>query len=492
MTKSITVPFEPSPEFSSNPLSEVIQTGAQKLLRTAIETEFQDFIDQHTDFLDKKGQKRLIRHGFLPERMIMTTIGMMSIQVPRVRDRGANKDGTKIKFRSSLVSQCSHKAKPIEELFSWLYLKGILTGDFSEALATLPGMDGKELPPSTINRLKVIWCKEHQDWQKQDLKNRHYTYIWADEIYFTSCLGSNHQCMLVMIGINEHGKKDVLAIMNGSRENLDNWRNMLKSLKKRGLTAPSEFSIGNVTHDFPTALHDVYTETRKQKFQVYKNISAAYTLFVKTCDMKYRKTIAGLLKICNDLLTFLAKHWEHIWTINPVRNIFAILCDRARKIRSCLNHETTLTTISRISMITRKKSRKDPAPTPFPEINQDVVSNNSLEFVAQLCQEYWKLTVATERATKQMSEKDGRRLTGRVMFSKRQLDVLMQKINLRFVDFTDELIHPGLAVVIDNPTDYKDEEELVINKTLEPTVMSDMTVIRLGRVIVEPARQEKE
>ena len=490
MNEHVVVCVEPSSEFSPNPLTEVIQAGAQKLLRTAIQAEFLDFIDQHSDLIDKKGHKRLIRHGSLPERKIMTAIGAIPVQVPRIRDRGANKDGTKIKFRSSLVSQYSRKKKPIEELFSWLYLKGILTGDFSEALKSLPGLDGQELSPSTINRLKATWREEHENWRKRDLKNKHYAYIWVNEIYFTSCVSANRQCILIMVGVDEHGKKDVLTAMNGARQNTDNWRDMLKDIKTRGLIVPLEFSIGNVAPGFQVALHTVYPETRK--YQIYKKANAAYDRFIKACGMKYEKTIIGLSKIHGGLLALLTKHWEHIDFTNLIRSTFTTFWDQTQKVRCCLDHKTVVAITSKLGLATNRKWQQEPGSTSFPKVNQDVISGNSLEFVAQLCQEYWKLAVATERAVEQMPERAGRRLTGRVTFSKRQLDVLMQEMKLRFVDFAGEQFYPGLAVSIDNVTDYKDEESLVISKTLEPTVMSDMVVIRLGRATVAPVKQEKE
>ncbi|WP_223426881.1 transposase, partial [Tateyamaria pelophila] len=135
MAKSTVVPFELPSEFSPDPLTEVIQNGAKALLHTAIQAEVSFFIAEHAHLLDEEGRQRLVRHGFLPEREVMTGIGTVPVRVPRVRDRGANEDGSKIKYRSALVPPYLRKAKSVEELLPWLYLKGISTGDFSEALA---------------------------------------------------------------------------------------------------------------------------------------------------------------------------------------------------------------------------------------------------------------------------------------------------------------------------------------------------------------------
>jgi transposase-like protein len=196
MAKSTVVPFELPSEFSPDPLTEVIQNGAQALLRTAIQAEVSAFIAEHAQLLDEEGRQRLVRHGFLPEREVMTGIGTVPVQVPRVRDRGANADGSKIRFRSALVPPYLRKAKSVEELLPWLYLKGISTGDFSEALAALPGPDAEGLSSSTITRLKAAWWSEYEAWRKRDLKGKRYVCIWADGVCFTPRLDGDRQCML--------------------------------------------------------------------------------------------------------------------------------------------------------------------------------------------------------------------------------------------------------------------------------------------------------
>ena len=179
MTKPTVVPFELPSEFSPDPLTEVIQAGARELLRTAVQAEVAAFIAEHATLLDEAGRQRLVRHGFLPERDVMTGIGAVPVQVPRVRDRGANEDGSKIRFRSSLVPPYLRKTKSVEELLPWLYLKGISTGDFSEALAALLGPDAEGLSALTITRLKATWWDEFQTWSKRDLSGKRYVYIWG-------------------------------------------------------------------------------------------------------------------------------------------------------------------------------------------------------------------------------------------------------------------------------------------------------------------------
>ena len=420
MVKSTVVPFELPSEFSPDPLTEVIQAGAKELLRTAVQAEVSAFIAEHAHLLDEEGRQRLVRHGFLPEREMMTGIGTVPVQVPRVRDRGSNEDGSKIKFRSSLVPPYLRKAKSVEELLPWLYLKGISTGDFSEALAALLGPDAEGLSSSTITRLKATWWEEYEVWRKRDLKGKRYVYIWADGVYFTPRMDGDRQCMLVIIGADEYGEKDVLAIMDGFRENADSWRDLLKGLKKRGLTMPPELATGPSRQilrpkiacramdgalGFWTALREVFPDTREQRCWVHKTANvlgampkslhekakadlqdiwmaetkkeatAAFDLFVETYGVKYEKAVGKLVKDRDELLAFYdfpAEHWKHIRTTNPIESVFATVRNRTRKTKGCLNRKTALAMVFRLMMSAKKKWRKISGPNRLPEVIQGV------------------------------------------------------------------------------------------------------------------------
>ena len=407
MAKSTVLPFELPSEFSPDPLTEVIQAGARELLRTAIQAEVAAFIGEHAHRLDDEGRQRLVRHGFLPEREVMTGIGTVPVQVPRVRDRGANEDGSKIRFRSSLVPPYLRKAKSVEELLPWLYLKGISTGDFSEALAALLGPDAEGLSASTITRLKATWWDEYETWRKRDLSGKRYVYVyvWADGVYFTPRLDGDRQCMLVIIGTDEYGEKDVLGIMDGFRENADSWRDLLRGLKKRGLTQDPELAIGDGALGFWTALRDVHPTTREQRCWVHKTANvtgampkslrekakaelqdiwmaetkkeanAAFDLFVETYGVKYERAVAKLIKDRDVLLTFYdfpAEHWKHIRTTNPIESVFATVRNRTRKTKGCLNRKTALAMVFRLMMSAKKKWRNISGPNRLPEVIQGV------------------------------------------------------------------------------------------------------------------------
>lgn len=412
MSKSTVVPFELPSEFSPDPLTEVIQAGARELLRTAIQAEVSGFMTAHAHLLDEEGRQRLVRHGFLPEREVMTGIGTVPVQVPRVRDRGANEDGSKIRFRSSLVPPYLRKAKSVEELLPWLYLKGISTGDFSEALAALLGPDAEGLSASTITRLKAAWWDEFQTWSKRDLSGKRYVYIWADGVCFTPRLDGDRQCMLVIIGTDAYGEKDVLGIMDGFRENADSWRDLLRGLKKRGLMEDPELAIGDGALGFWTALRDVYPTTREQRCWVHKTANvtgampkslrekakadlqdiwlaetkkeanAAFDLFVETYGVKYERAVAKLVKDRDVLLTFYdfpAEHWKHIRTTNPIESVFATVRNRTRKTKGCLNRKTALAMVFRLMMSAKKKWRKISGPNRLPEVIQGIAFKDGIK-----------------------------------------------------------------------------------------------------------------
>lgn len=415
MAKSTVVPFALPSEFSPDPLTAVIRAGAKELLRTAVQAEVSTFIAEHAQFLDEDGRQRLVRHGFLPEREVMTGIGAVPVQVPRVRDRGSNSDGSRIRFRSALVPPYLRKAKSVEDLLPWLYLKGISTGDFSEALAALLGPDAEGLSSSTITGLKAVWWEEYETWRKRDLKTRRYVYIWADGVYFTPRLDGDRQCMLVIIGADEYGEKDVLGIADGFRENADSWRDLLEGLKKRGLTIPPDLATGDGALGFWAALRDVFPKTREQRCWVHKTANvlgalpkslhdkaksdlqdiwmaetkkeanAAFDLFVENYGVKYEKAVGKLVKDRDELLAFYdfpAEHWKHIRTTNPIESIFATVRNRTRKTKGCLNRKTALAMVFRLMMSAKKKWRKISGPNRLPEVIQGVVFKDGIKQVS--------------------------------------------------------------------------------------------------------------
>ena len=162
-------------------LTDVLRQGARELLAQAIEAEVAEFLVKYRDEQDKTGHARMVRNGYLPVRTIQTGIGDVPVKAPRVRDRAGE-----IRFSSSILPAYLRRTKTIEELLPWLYLKGISTGGFSEALAALLGRDAPGLSAGTISRLKTVWQTEHSRWETRSLASKRYVYLWVDGIHFVA------------------------------------------------------------------------------------------------------------------------------------------------------------------------------------------------------------------------------------------------------------------------------------------------------------------
>ena len=232
MSKDTVVAFRAPDGFSPDRLTDLLRQGARELIAQAVEAEVSTFLAAYSDQTDAAGRKRLVRHGHLPEREVQTGIGAVPVKVPRVRDRAP--ESGRLKFTSTILPPYLRRAKSIEELLPWLDLKGISTGDFSDALAAILGPDAPGLSASTVTRLKADWWDDYERWSKRDLSARRYVYFWADGVYFTPRMDEDRQCMLVIIGADEWGNKDVLGLIDGFRESTQSWRELLLDLKHRG------------------------------------------------------------------------------------------------------------------------------------------------------------------------------------------------------------------------------------------------------------------
>ena len=238
MTKDTVVKLVQPGSFS-DPLTEVLRNGARALLAQAVEAEVGEFLGKHRDLKTEDGLQRIVRHGHLPEREVMTGIGPVAVRQPRIRDRGADaNDAGRIRFLPTILPPYARRSRSLEVLIPILYLKGISTGDFEEALAALLGKDAPGLSATTISRLKEVWADEHNRWKRRDLSARRYVYVWADGIYLQARLEDEKQCILVLIGATPEGKKELIDFTDGARESAQDWRELLLDLKRRGLTVP--------------------------------------------------------------------------------------------------------------------------------------------------------------------------------------------------------------------------------------------------------------
>lgn len=384
---------------SPDPLTDVIRSGARRLIEQAIEAELATLLAAFADQKLKDGRARLVRHGHLPEREILTGVGPVTVKVPRVRDRTPGAD--RITFTPSILPRYLRKAKSVEELLPWLYLKGVSTGNFSEALATLLGPHAKGLSAKTITRLKAAWWDDYQAWQKRDLGARRFLYIWADGVYFKPRMAEEKQCVLVIVGADEYGHKELLALTDGFRESTQSWREVLLDLKRRGLKQDPKLAIGDGALGFWAALREVFPTTREQRCWVHKTVNvlnalpksvqskakahlhdiwqaetraaaaAAFDFFVEAYGVKWDKAVAKLVKDRDALLTFYdfpAEHWKHIRTSNPIESTFATVRHRTKRTKGCLSRETGLAMAFKLMMSAQARWRKLDGRNRLPEV----------------------------------------------------------------------------------------------------------------------------
>ena len=395
--------------FSADPFTDIIRDGARKLIEQAIHAELAALLAAFSAEKLENGTSRLVRHGYLPEREVMTGIGPVPVKVPRVRDRKPGED--KITFTPSILPRYLRKAKSVGELLPWLYLKGVSTGDFSEALAALLGPNAQGLSAKTITRLKADWWNDYEAWQKRDLSHRRFLYIWADGVYFKPRMAEEKQCVLVIVGADEYGRKELLAMIDGFRESAESWRELLLDLRCRGLKQDPNLAIGDGALGFWTALREVFATTREQRCWVHKTMNvlnalpkslqdkakshlhdiwqaetkaeagAAFDFFVETYGVKYDKAVAKLVKDREALLTFYdypAEHWKHIRTSNPIESTFATVRHRTKRTKGCLSRRTGLAMAFKLMMSAQEKWRKLDGQNRLPEIIQGIEFRDGL------------------------------------------------------------------------------------------------------------------
>ena len=232
------------PGVTADPLTEVLRAGARELLAQAIEAEVAAVLAAHEHLKTEDGRRRLVRHGHGPERAILTGIGPVSVRRPKVRDR-ASVGGERIRFTSAILPRFARRTRSLDAVLPTLYLRGVSSGDFQEALEALLGKDASGLSAQVIGRLKAEWEAEHERWRRRDLSARRYVYMWADGIYLQGRLEDEKQCILVLIGATPEGRKELVGFQAGVRESAQSWRELLACLRGRGLvpSSPSAMAL---------------------------------------------------------------------------------------------------------------------------------------------------------------------------------------------------------------------------------------------------------
>jgi len=330
------------------------------VVSAAVEAEVAEFLGQHADLKTRDGRSRVVRHGHLPEREVMTGIGPVGVRQPRVRDRAAAADDPgRIRFTPALLPPYARRSKSLEALIPILYLKGISTGDFEEALAALLGSEAPGLSASTIARLKEVWVDEHKRWNERDLSSKRYVYMWADGIHLQARLEDDVQCILVIIGATPEGKKELVGFTDGTRESAHDWRALLLDLRRRGLSIAPELAVADGALGFWKALGEVWPKTREQRCWVHKTANMLDKL--PKSVQPHAKTVECLTKDRDVLFTFYnypAEHWSHIRTTNPIESSFATVRHRTRQTKGCGSRLVTLTMVFKLSMEAEKHWRR--------------------------------------------------------------------------------------------------------------------------------------
>jgi transposase-like protein len=336
-------------------LEQIAREGARRALQKAIEDEVAEYVNAHCDCRDDDGHRQVVRNGLKKPRTILSGLGPIRVQQPRVDDRRIDENGVRFRFTSKILPPYLRKTRAIEDLVPWLYLKGISTGEMSDALKHL-GFDGTGLSATSVTRMTEAWQDEYDAWNQRDLTGKHYAYVWADGIYFGCRLSDDRPCVLVLMGATAEGVKELIAIHDGQRESQTSWLEVLTGLKHRGLARAPKLATGDGSLGFWLAMAQVFPSTKQQRCWVHKTANVldklprnqqaaakamlheiwmaatradairAFDRFIATWEAKWPQATACLEKDRAELLAFYdfpAEHWQHLRTSDPIESTFA-------------------------------------------------------------------------------------------------------------------------------------------------------------------------
>ena len=391
MTKNTDIIALRQPESVDDPLTEIARDGARRMLAAALRAEADAFVAQHAEEVLPDGRQRIVRHGYGPERSIQTGIGALDVRRPKVRDRAAGPADEKVRFSSAILPKWARRSRSLDALLPVLYLRGISTGDFREALSAILGAEAPNLSPGVISRLTGEWQQEHDRWQRRDLSARRYVYIWADGVYLQARMEPQAECMLVILGATPEGKKELVGFQIGVRESAQSWRELPVDIKARGLAVPPEIAVGDGAMGFWKALDEVFPGTRHQRCWLHKianvlnkfpksmqptvkadlreiwqaetraKAKAAMDIFAEKYGIKYEKAVNCLTKDRDALLAFYdfpADHWDHLRTGNPIESVFATVRHRTVRTKGALSQTTAKLMVFKLVQTAAKTWRR--------------------------------------------------------------------------------------------------------------------------------------
>jgi transposase-like protein len=414
MSENINVVPLRQPNEVDDPLTNILRSGARQLLAQAVEMEAEAFLLAMKGLKLPDGRDRLVRHGHGPERTIQTGIGPVEVERVKIRDRAAAENGERIRFTSAILPLWARRTKSLDTLLPVLYLRGISTGDFQEALAALLGQNAPNLSPAVISRLTAEWQGEYERWQKRDLSARQYVYVWADGVFLQARMEDHGECMLVLIGATPEGKKELIGFQVGVRESAQSWRELLVEVKSRGLTIAPEIAVGDGALGFWKALDEVFPGTRHQRCWVHKTANVlnkvtlsvqtnmkkdlreiylapnrasaevAINVFAEKYGAKYDKAVECLTKDREALLAlyeFPAEHWDHLRTTNPIESVFATVRHRTVRTKGSLSPTTARLMVFKLLCAASKTWRRLKGTKQLPKVIAGVRFENGIEVI---------------------------------------------------------------------------------------------------------------
>ena len=402
------------PDDIDDPLTNILRAGARQLLAQAVEIEVETFLATVKDLKLADGRSRVVRHGYGPARTIATGIGPVEVARAKIRDRGTAGDGERIRFNSAILPLWARRTRSLDTLLPVLYLRGISTGDFQEALTALLGKDAPNLSPAVISRLTAEWQGEYERWQKRDLSARRYVYVWADGVFLQARMEDHGECMLVLIGATPEGKKELIGFQVGVRESTQSWRELLIDVKQRGLQIAPEIAVGDGALGFWKALDEVFPGTRHQRCWVHKTVNvldkvplsvqanmkkdlrevywapnraaaeAAIDVFAEKYRAKYGRAVECLAKDRDALLAFYdfpAEHWDHLRTTNPIESVFATVRHRTVRTKGSLSSTTARLMVFKLVIAASKTWRRLKGTNQLPKVIAGVRFNDGIEVI---------------------------------------------------------------------------------------------------------------
>src|SRR6202162_1286773 len=402
------------PSEIDDPLTNILRAGARQLLAQAVEIEAETFLAAMKDLNLADRRARVVRHGHGPTRTIQTGIGPVDVERVKIRDRGAACDGERIRFTSAILPLWARRTRSLDALLPVLYLRGVSTGDFQEALGALLGKDAPNLSPTVISRLTAEWQSEDAHWQKRGLSGRRYLYVWADGVFLQARMEDHSECMLVLIGATPEGKKELIGFQVGVRESAQSWRELLVEVKQRGLKIAPEIAVGDGALGFWKALDEVFPGTRHQRCWVHKTANVlnkvalsvqanmkmdlrevylapnrasaevAIDVFAEKYGAKHGNAVECLTKDREALLAlydFPAEHWDHLRTTNPIESVFATVRHRTVRTRGSLSPTTAKLMVFKLLNAASKTWRRLKGTNQLPKVIGGVRFQDGIEVI---------------------------------------------------------------------------------------------------------------